>query len=131
MEALPQDPSQASKAPRLKKSDGEIDWNRPAAAIKNQIRAFQPWPKCSTCWHRPGGKPLRLILGPVQVVELPDGSDAPPGTVLEVAGDRLLVAAGEGGVLLGSVQPAGKKPLPVSVFLNGYRVQPGERFGPE
>ena len=131
LKALPQDPALASKAPRLKKSDGQIDWSRPAGAIKNQIRAFQPWPKCSTCWHRPGGKPLRLILGPVQVVPAPEGSAAAPGTVLEVDGDRLVIAAGQGAVALNWLQPAGKKALPVEVFLNGYHVKPGERFGPE
>ena len=40
LEALPQDHTQASKAPRLKKTDGLIDWSRPAAAIKNQVRAL-------------------------------------------------------------------------------------------
>ena len=42
------------QAPRLKKTDGEIDWSRPAAAIKNQIRAMEPWPKTYTFWHRAG-----------------------------------------------------------------------------
>ncbi len=45
LEAMAQDPALASKAPRLKKTDGLIDWSRPAAAIKNQIRALEPWPK--------------------------------------------------------------------------------------
>ena len=55
LEALPQDPALASKAPRLKKTDGRIDWNRPARAIKDQIRAMEPWPKTYTYWHRPDG----------------------------------------------------------------------------
>ena len=62
---LPQDPALASKAPRLKKTDGLIDWTRPAAAIKNHVRAMEPWPKTYTFWHRPDGPPVRLILGPV------------------------------------------------------------------
>ena len=45
LEALAQDPALASKAPRLKKSDGLIDWSRPAAAIKNQIRAWSHGPR--------------------------------------------------------------------------------------
>lgn len=126
--AVPQDRSLASKAPRIKKSDGLIDWNRPAAAIKNQVRAMQPWPKTYTFWHRADGPPLRLIVGPVSVVDTPDTSSA-PGTILEAHGDRLLVAVGRGAVLLASVQPAGKKLLPVHDFLLGYRVQPGDRFG--
>ena len=64
LEALPQDPALASKAPRLKKTDGLIDWRRPAGAIKNHIRAMEPWPKTYTFWRRPDGPPLRLIFGP-------------------------------------------------------------------
>jgi methionyl-tRNA formyltransferase len=127
---IPQDASQASKAPRLKKTDGLIDWTRPAAQIKNQVRAMQPWPKAYTFWRRPEGAPLRLIIGPVAVVDAPDPG-APPGAVLEAASDRLVVAAGQGAVRLSALQPAGKRMLPVQQFLRGYRVRPGEEFGPE
>jgi len=129
LEALPQDPTQASKAPRLKKSHGQIDWSRPAAAIKNQVRAMEPWPKTYTYWHREAGRPVRLILGPVSVVERPDSGD-PPGTVLEAA-EELVVAAGSGAVVLKSIQPAGKRMMDFRQFLRGYRVQPGDRFGPQ
>jgi methionyl-tRNA formyltransferase len=130
LEAFPQDPALASKAPRLKKTDGRVDWSRPAMAIKNQVRAMEPWPKTYTFWQRPEGEPLRLILGlPVQVVERPN--DASPGTVVEAEGDRLVVAAGEGALALSGVQPAGKRHFSVSEFLRGYRIQPGHRLGPE
>ena len=66
LEALPQDPALASKAPRLKKTDGEVDWKRPAEAIRNQVRAFEPWPKTYTFWCRPKGTPLRMIVWPSQ-----------------------------------------------------------------
>ena len=92
--ALPQDAALASKAPRLKKTDGLIDWTRPAAAIKNQIRAMEPWPKTYTYWHRPTGPPVRLILGPVSGVES-GTTDVVPGVVLEASGNRLLIAAGQ------------------------------------
>jgi methionyl-tRNA formyltransferase len=127
---IPQDPAQSSKAPRLKKTDGLIDWSRPAVAIKNHIRAVQPWPKAYTFWHRPDGAPFRLIVGPVTAVDSPDPA-ARPGTVLEASGDRLMVAASQGAVLLTTVQPAGKRMLPIREFLRGYRVQPGGRLGPE
>ncbi|MHC4178966.1 MAG: methionyl-tRNA formyltransferase [Planctomycetota bacterium] len=130
LEALPQDPALASKAPRLKKSDGAVDWTRPAVAIGDQVRAMGPWPKTYTFWHRPEGPPLRLILGPVAVVDRSD-SDAPPGTVLEAAAGRLVVAAGTGAVRMQGVQPAGKRMMDVEQFLRGYRVRPGDRFGPE
>jgi len=130
LEALPQDHAQASKAPRLKKADGAIDWSRPAAAIRNQVRAFEPWPKTYTYWHRGGAPPLRLILGPVSVVE-PGQAGATPGVVLEAGQDRLVVAAGQGAVALSSLQPAGKRMLSVAEFLRGNRVQAGQEFGPE
>ncbi len=130
LEALPQDPALASKAPRLKRTDGLIEWSRPAAAIKNHIRAFEPWPKTYTFWHRPSGPPMRLILGPVAILPNANPGSA-PGTVVEAARDRLLVAAGEGVVLVQGIQPAGKRLLSAREFLNGHRVQPGDRFGPE
>ena len=127
---LPQDPALASKAPRLKKTDGLVDWNRTAEAIRSHVRAMEPWPKTYTFWHRSKGPPLRLILGPVSVVQSPD-ADALPGTVLEAAGERIVIAAADGAVLIESLQPAGKRLLPVREFLRGNRVRPGERFGPE
>ncbi len=131
LEALPQDPQQASKAPRLKKSDGLVDFSRPAEAIRNHVRAMQPWPGTYTHWHRTAGKPLRLILGPLDVVEL-ERSDPEPGTVAEVSKQRLVIAVGDGrGVAPRSVQPAGKRMLDIADFLRGHPVQPGERFGPE
>jgi len=124
---LPQDSSQASKAPRLKKADGLIDWARPAAAIKNHIRAVQPWPKAYTFWHRGEGEPMRLILDPVDVVDSADATAA-PGTVLKAGDDRLVIAAGTGAVAVKTLQPAGKRMLDTAEFLRGHRVQPGEMF---
>ncbi len=130
MEVLPQNPALASRAPRLKKSDGLVDWSRPAEAVRNHVRAMEPWPKCYTYWLRPDGEPLRLILGPVQAIEVdPRTTHAEPGTVVAVEPDRILVAAGEGVAGLTSVQPAGKRMMPIPAFLNGYRVQAGDRFG--
>jgi methionyl-tRNA formyltransferase len=148
VQAIPQDAALAGKAPRLKKTDGLIDWTRPAAAIKNHIRAMEPWPKTYTFWHRPDGPPLRLILGPVSVVDslwcrrpactatgmAAGETPAPqlaPGTVLEAAGTRLVIAAGQDAVMPESVQPAGKRPMAIDEFLRGHRVRVGDRFGGE
>jgi methionyl-tRNA formyltransferase len=130
VEEYVQDPSQASKAPRLKKSDGLVDWTRPAEAIRNQVRAMEPWPKSYTFWHRVNPPAVRLILGPVAVADFSDPA-APPGTVLEATNDRITVAAAEGAVVLRQIQPAGKRMLAVREFLCGYRVEQGDRFGPE
>ncbi len=128
VQALPQDPTLASRAPRLKKTDGAIDWTRPAAAIKNQVRALEPWPRTYTFWHPAGGPPVRLILGPVSVVER---ESAAPGTVIAAHRDRLVIAAGRDAIIPATVQPAGKRPMTVAEFLRGHHVSPGDRFGQE
>jgi methionyl-tRNA formyltransferase len=121
-----QDPKLATKAPRLKKDDGLIDWSRPAAAIALQVRAFQPWPKSHTLWNRGKGEPVRLILEKVAVV---DRESASPGTVLEAAGNHLVVACGERALQIELIQPAGKKPLRAEEFLRGYPLKPGDQIG--
>jgi methionyl-tRNA formyltransferase len=130
LEALPQNPALACKAPRLKKTDGAINWARPALSIKNQIRALEPWPRTYTFWHRGHGAAVRMILGPVDVVDSPNASH-PPGTVLEAYGDRLVIAAGRDAVAPRTVQLAGKRPLGIAELLRGHKIEPGERFGPE
>lgn len=124
---LPQDPSQASPARRLRKTDGAIDWSRPAAAIKNQIRALEPWPRTYTFWHRPKGPAVRLIVGRSAVVDA--GESAAPGTVVR-AGAELVVATGAGAMQILELQPAGKRMLATAEFLRGYPVKTGERLGP-
>ncbi len=124
---VPQDPALASKAPILRKEHGQMDWSRSAGDLRNQVRAFTPWPKSFTFWHRPGSEPSRLIVDAAQVVE----SDEPaqPGTILAVD-DRLLVACGQNALDLLSVQPAGKRVMAASEFLRGHPVQVGQRLGP-
>ncbi len=112
---LPQDRSRVTKAPKLRKEDGRIDWTRPALEIHNLVRAMQPWPVASTTWNRPDG-PVRLI---VHRTALADGEGA-PGQILEARGDRLIVAAAVGALRLLTVQMEGKKPAEAAIFLNGH-----------
>jgi methionyl-tRNA formyltransferase len=122
---IEQDPAKATRAPRLKKEHGAVDWSRGATEIKNQVRALQPWPKTHTFWQRPDNEPLRLILQRVHVEPAGGGE---PGTVLEAAGERLVIATGEGSLAIESIQPAGKRALSSGEFLRGYPVRPGEKF---
>ncbi len=124
---IPQDKSKVTRAPKLRKEDGLIDWSRPARAIHNHVRAMQPWPIASTTWHpRPDSsrEPTRLMIHKTTVV---DGAGQ-PGEVLQADGDRLIVAASEGAVRILGLQLVGKKPVSAAEFLRGHRVQPGERF---
>lgn len=129
IEPIAQDASLASPARRLRKSDGAIDWSRPAQAIKNQVRALEPWPKTYTFWHRAGGDALRLIFGRTSVRS--NGQTAAPGAVVRAAGDELVVATGSGQLAIQELQPAGKRMLSTAEFLRGYPVAAGDRLGPE
>lgn len=130
-----QDRARVTKAPKLQKQDGLIDWSRPARAVHDQVRAMRPWPVAFSYWHRsynPELEPLRLIVHRTSPVRspTPDGPAPGPGTVLEAGGDRLIVAAGTDAVALLTLQVAGKKPMPAADFLRGHPVLPGDRLGP-
>lgn len=128
---LPQDMSKVTKAPKLSKELGLVNYSRTAQQVDCQVRAFQPWPSAYTYWHRATGTPLRLIV----LRAIPDATqttDRPPGEVVLVKADQVSIACGQGTVVnLTTVQPSGKKPMAIADFLRGYRVQVGERFGSE
>lgn len=133
-----QDATQASKAPRLKKEQGAIDWSRPAQEIKNQVRALRPWPRAYTYWHHSDASPVRLNIDRVAVVPVLTSPTAgvdsaislAPGTVLE-SSSRLLIATFDAALEILELQPAGKRSMPASDFLRGNRVNIGDRFGAE
>jgi methionyl-tRNA formyltransferase len=131
---IKQDKSQASKAPKLTKEHGQIDWSPHARAVCNQIRAMQPWPTAYTYWHRHGQQPLRLIILRAAWRDgTPTGALA-PGQIIVQPDDasHLRVAAGSGTqVEIVELQPAGRKRMAASEFLRGHRPQPGDRLAPE
>lgn len=124
---LPQDPALVTKAPKLRKEDGLVDWSLTAQQIHDLIRAMQPWPIASTVWHhgQVGKEPQRLILHRSRVAE----GSGEPGRAIVAEGGRLVIAAGSGALELLSVQIPGKKPASIADFLRGYRVAVGDRFG--
>jgi methionyl-tRNA formyltransferase len=122
----PQDPARATRAPRLRKSDGEVDWNQPAARIANQVRALRPWPGTFTQWLRPA-PPMRLILE--RVAAIAHAPSATVGTVTQVDRQAFVVATGDGALAIEQVRPAGKRVMDTAEFLRGHPVHLGDRFG--
>ena len=118
---------EATKAPRLKKTDGRIDWSRRAIEIKNQIRAFQPWPGTFTTWQ-PAGKPEQRLIIHKATVNSESGTDAAPGEVIQSDKTNFVVQTGAGQLSLDIVQPAGKKPMPIADYLRGNPPKVGEIF---
>jgi methionyl-tRNA formyltransferase len=126
-----QDRALATRAPRLQKEQGNIDWNRPARELFNQIRAFQPWPGSfaflqTTISAANRAEPLRLIVLKARALKSP--AERAAGTVVGVAEDSLCVATGDGVLEILEIQPAGKRAMPVSEFLRGHKVAPGDQF---
>src|SRR4029079_5152591 len=72
---LPQEKARVTRAPKLNKEAGRIDWSKAAQSIHNLVRAMQPWPTAYTSWQtREAGKiPIRLI---VHRTSLAEGSGA-------------------------------------------------------
>ena len=112
----PQDQSQASYAPILKKEDGHIDWSAPAREILNRIRGFQPWPGCYGFLR---GQRLHIWKARAAEQNVSSGS-------LRAAGRRLYAGCGDGAVELLEVQLEGKKRMEASAFLNGFPLQENE-----
>ncbi len=112
----PQDHSQATLAPILKKDDGHIDWSRPAQEILNQVRGFQPWPGCYGFLRA-----QRLHIWKASRTN----ASLRPGE-LSANGRRLFAGCGDGSIELREVQLEGKKRMPAAAFLNGNMIEPGE-----
>lgn len=116
----PQDSSQATLAPLLKKDDGFIDFSRPAKEIRNRMRGFQPWPGAFTTYR---GRLLHIWSAALEAGNLRPGEVA-------INNDRLLIGCGEQTALLPlQVQPEGKKRMPARDFLHGYHLRSGEILG--
>lgn len=125
-----QDKSLVTKAPKLTKEHGLIDWKRTAEQVCNHIRAMQPWPTAYTFLHRAGQPPLRLI---VPATRLASGEASQPGLVrTDLAVQQLFVDCSAGSAVeILELQPAGKRRMAVTEFLRGNALPPGARMGPE
>ncbi|MGH7388794.1 MAG: methionyl-tRNA formyltransferase [Candidatus Rokuibacteriota bacterium] len=124
----PQRPEQATLAPRLKKADGHLDWDRPARDLVNVVRGCNPWPGATAA--SPAG---RLTIWRARSVGSgrrdPSERLDPPGTLTPWDGE-LIIATPEGGLLPLEVQPESKRRMAWPAYLRGARLAAGARFLP-
>ncbi len=120
---MTQNNSLTCKAPKLKKSDGLIEWNRSAQIVINHIRGVIPWPGAFCFMAHPGKNPLRLNVLEAILTDKPAGN-FPPGCFT----DTLCVACGDFQIELVKVQPANHKPICFKDFINGYQISPGDKL---
>lgn len=113
-----QDEAQVSYCRRLAKTDGVLDFARPAAELARRINALMPWPACTVDL---AGTPVKLGLAEVGAA----ATAALPGAVLNPEADALPVATADGVLRLLQLQRPGGKMLPASDFLRGFTLPPG------
>jgi methionyl-tRNA formyltransferase len=117
-----QNPDQATYAPILKKEDGEIDWNWPAAMVHNRTRGLLPWPGSYSFFR---GQLFHIWKSRVAL----DARVAVAGRMISEK-KRLLVGCGEGTTLEAiEVQVEGRKRMAAEAFLIGQHMREDELLG--
>jgi methionyl-tRNA formyltransferase len=117
--AVAQDDAKATAAPMLKKENGLIDWELPAAEIHNRVRGLSPWPGAFTFFE---GKMIKIIEADAI------SGNGEPGSLLADTVTVLCVGTGSALLRIVTMQPEGKKPMTAAEFLRGHRGVAGRKF---
>ena len=119
----PQPEAGVSHVGKIRKQDGEIDWNQPARAIWCRVRAFTPWPGAFV-WRGVGDERRILKIWKTEVVDAGAGS-ARSGEVLKADKDGIVIACGSQALRVDVLQPEGKRRMSAAEFLTGHQLKPG------
>ncbi len=122
---IPQDNSQVSKAPSLKKELGLIKWDDTTKNIHNKIRAIQPWPSAYTHFNNTTVKLWESRIPPLASCLLPLASES--GTIIEIK-DYIRVKTQDSFIDIYKVQPENKKIINSKDWVNGARIKIGDKF---
>jgi methionyl-tRNA formyltransferase len=117
---IPQNSSEATYAPMLKKEDGNIDWKKTAEEIRNLIRGALPWPGAYTNLE---GKLLKIYKA--RTVE----GEGKPGEVIKSDSTTIRISTGNGTLDIIELQIEGGKKLIAEEFLRGRRIKAGTIVG--
>jgi methionyl-tRNA formyltransferase len=117
LQAEPQDDSQSTYAPMLKKEHGRIDWSRSAREIHNLVRGLDPWPGAYTGLQ---GEVLR-IAATRPLAE----TAGQAGAVIAADAQGVVIGCGQGSLLVQQLQLPGKRRLAAADFLRGRPLPPG------
>jgi methionyl-tRNA formyltransferase len=120
LDCVPQPTQGITYAPKIDKSEAQIDFTRPAKDVHNLIRGLSPFPGAWFSAGPAGGRERIKVLRST----LAEGAGE-PGVVLDSA---LTVACGQGAVRLLTVQRAGRRPVPAEEFLRGFSLPIGSRL---
>jgi methionyl-tRNA formyltransferase len=117
---IPQDNSQATYESWCRRKDVEIDWSKPAEAVYNLIRGSDPQPGA---WTTCDGKQVQIYDSALT------SGQGEPGTVLDVTGEGLMIAAKGGAVLVKRVRPEGGKKIAAGEWAGEAGLKAGDRLG--
>ncbi|HEX4797692.1 MAG TPA: methionyl-tRNA formyltransferase [Burkholderiales bacterium] len=117
--AHPQPADGATYAAKLDKRESRVDWRESAVAVSRRVRAFDPSPGARARLRRVELKIWRCAAATGRGI---------PGEVLSVHPSGVLVACGEGALLITELQRSGGKRLAAAEFLRGFPLSAGERF---
>ena len=127
VEFIKQDQSRVTKANKLKKADGLIDWQNSAESLHNRVRGLLPWP-CAYSYYK--GKFLKILRS--RVVDCPRErqKSVKPGEVISVCRQEgIVVACGRGALKIERIQPEGKRAMDAHNFVLGHHVKTGDVLG--
>jgi methionyl-tRNA formyltransferase len=117
---IEQDHAMATLAPKLKKSDGFLDFAESAEVLARKIRGFWPWPGASANYiSKKTGKSIRVTIAMVEVATLHEPSLISPGTFDE----NLNVICGQDALKIVRIKPAGSALMDFKDFVNGRQTQ--------
>jgi methionyl-tRNA formyltransferase len=119
----PQDETKSSYTHLINKSDLRINWARSASEIERQLKAYNNEPGVKALFRE---KPI-FITSAFADNETPS-QQKEPGAIIAVEKQALIVACGIGTLHLEQVKPAGKTPMDIRSFINGYHPHTGESW---
>ncbi len=120
-----QNDAEATFAPKLRKSDGFLDFREPAEVLARKIRGLTPWPGAAACFtSTQTQKSTRVVLVSAEVLPGSGATQLPPGTFDQ---ERTIVC-GAGRLNLQKIKPAGSGLMSFHAFVNGWHVQSGDRL---
>ena len=111
-------------APKLTKENTELHWGRPAIELHNQVRGLSPYPAAWCSLAIGGGEPqvFKIMETAVSSSDIPT-ADSPVGSIHLIGKRRIEVQTEAGRLELKVLQPAGKKAMPTSAYLNGLHLK--------
>ena len=122
-----QDETLMTHVRKLSKTDGLVPWGKSATEVAHHVCGMQPWPGPFSHLHHSDKPPVRLQILSVKPVEIAaSSSDFAPGTIIDVSSNDFIVRCGVGAVSVLTLKPDGKRSMPASDFLRGFKVTKGD-----